>query len=407
MAACQSWGVVQHMSDSNRKEYDIVIAGGGITGLTLACLLRQTSLHVGIIDQQQPQAVTEEYALRVSAINRASLRVFHSVGAFELMQQQRVSPFREMHVWDSTGVGQVHFDSAELGLDTLGYIIENNVIQQALLVVAKQADNIDWICPATIKTIRTDDDQVHIQLEDGKEFAASLLVGADGMHSVVRDAMAVELVRKSYRQKAIVCTVTTQEPHQHTAWQCFSPSGPLAFLPLNDGSCSIVWSLDEAEADAMMALDDEAFAHQLEQAFEYRLGGVSIQSKRAAFPLVHGHVDQYVQANMALIGDAAHNIHPLAGQGANLGIMDAACLAETVVDALHAQRQWHALHTLSKYERRRKGDNRLMEAGMTSFKHLFGNANPYLTELRNVGLNLADHFAPLKKLFIRQALGGR
>jgi 2-octaprenylphenol hydroxylase len=212
-------------------------------------------------------------------------------------------------------------------------------------------------------------------------------------------------VRKSYRQKAIVCTVATEQDHQRTAWQCFLPSGPLAFLPLADGSCSIVWSLDEAEVEKMMALDDGAFSARLAEAFEYQLGSVTAVSARAVFPLGHGHVDHYVSPGMALIGDAAHNIHPLAGQGANLGIMDAACLAEVISGALLQQRQWHALHTLRKYERRRKGDNRLMETTMTAFKYLFGNDNPVLSELRNIGLTAVDHAPPIKQLFINQALG--
>jgi 2-octaprenylphenol hydroxylase len=394
------------MSDTKSKHYDVIIAGGGITGLTLACLLRDTGLRIAVIDQHEPAPCEKEYALRVSAINRASIRVFNAAGAFDRMQQMRVSPFREMHVWDSTGVGQIHFDSAELGLDTLGYIIENNVIQLALLEAVKQADTIDWLCPARIDSLQLAAEVKRVRLVDGGELTAQLVVGADGARSAVRNAMGIELVRKSYQQQAIVCTVATEYDHQQTAWQCFLPTGPLAFLPLADGSCSIVWSLDESRVEQMTALDDGAFAEILEQSFEYRLGAVKTVSARAVFSLGHGHVNQYVQQGLALIGDAAHNIHPLAGQGANLGIMDAACLAEVIADALQAKRQWSALHTLRKYERTRKGDNRLMEAAMTGFKHLFGNDNPLLSEVRNTGLNLVDHAGPIKQLFINQALGG-
>ena len=393
------------MSDTNTTNYDVIIAGGGITGLTLACALKHTGLRIGVIDQREPRPLEDDYALRVSAINRASLKVFNAVGAFERMQQLRVSPFSEMQVWDSTGVGQIHFDAAELGLDTLGYIIENNVIQLALQAVLKQSETIDWLCPAEIESLDISAAQKQVRLTDGSTLTAQLIVGADGANSVVRKAMGIELVRKSYQQQAIVCTVATEFDHQQTAWQCFLPSGPLAFLPLADGNCSIVWSLDEARVEQMMALADEAFSEKLGESFEYRLGSVRTVSARAVFPLGHGHVDRYVQQGLALIGDAAHNIHPLAGQGANLGIMDAACLAEVVADALQAQRQWSALHTLRKYERRRKGDNRLMETTMTGFKHLFGNDNPLLTEMRNIGLNVVDHAGPIKQVFIKQALG--
>ena len=393
------------MSEQDVLDYDVIIAGGGITGLTQACALQHSGLRIAVIDQHEPAPVGDAYALRVSAINRASLQVFERAGALDRMRALRVSPFREMHVWDSTGVGQIHFDSAELGLDALGWIIENNVIQQALLEVVRQADTIDWLCPAQIESLQVDHSPKRVVLHDGKQLTAQLIIGADGIHSVVRHAMRIERVRRTYQQQAIVCTVKTEDDHQHTAWQCFMPTGPLAFLPLADGSCSIVWSLDQAEADAVMALDQQAFAEKLGEAFEYRLGAVQLISERAVFALGHGHVRQYVQPGLALIGDAAHNIHPLAGQGANLGIMDAACLGSVITEAMRAQRQWSAYHTLRKYERSRKGDNRIMEATMSGFKYLFGNNNSLFTEIRNLGLNLVDHADPVKQLFIKQALG--
>ena len=400
-----NWVAGPGVSETDARRYDVVIAGGGITGLSLAAALRNTGLQIAIVDQNQPVAVTGEYSLRVSAINHAALRLFEEVGAFEDMVKLRVSPFREMHVWDSTGVGQIHFDSAELGLDALGYIIENNVIQQALLAVIERAETIDWLCPAKIASLELQQPLKRVDLVGGKSLTAQMLVGADGANSLVRHAMGIELRRRPYRQQAVVCTVATEYDHQQTAWQCFSPTGPLAFLPLENGQCSVVWSLDQAEAETLLALDRAAFAARLEQAFEYRLGSVEAVSACAMFPLAHGHVERYVQPGQALIGDAAHTIHPLAGQGANLGISDAACLAKVISEALQARRQWSALYTLRKYERSRKGANRLMEVSMTTFKHLFGNNDPFLAELRNIGLNLVDHAAPIKQALIKQALG--
>ena len=297
------------MAEDKASQYDVLIAGGGIAGLTLACALRYTGLRIGVIDRQEPAAFDQACALRVSAINRASLEVFDDAGALDRMRHLRVSPFREMHVWDSTGVGQIHFDSAELGLDMLGYIIENNVIQLALLEIIGQEDSIDWLCPAQIESLDIDAERKQVRLVDGTALNTQLLIGADGSQSAVRHAMGIELVRKSYQQQAIVCTVATENDHQQTAWQCFLPSGPLAFLPLADSRCSIVWSLDEKQAEAMMALDEQAFSKQLEQAFEYRLGSVTRVSERAMFPLGHGHVDQYVQSGVALVGDSAHIQH--------------------------------------------------------------------------------------------------
>ncbi len=202
-----------------------------------------------------------------------------------------------------------------------------------------------------------------------------------------------------------MCNVVTRESHQNTAWQCFMPSGPLAFLPLYNGQSSIVWSLDEETAVHTMGLDDKAFKLALAEASEFRLGEIDEVGQRFLFPLSHGHVNEYVKPGLVLIGDAAHNIHPLAGQGANLGIADAFALADIICTARKADRQWAALHTLSKYQRQRKGANQLMEMSMTAFKELFGQKNALLSEVRNAGLSLVDHIPALKYRIIKQALG--
>lgn len=389
--------------------YDVLIVGGGMVGLTLANVLANasggSSLHIGVIEQRAPSPVTNEIDNRVSAISRASMQVFQSTGVWDAMVQQRACAFQEMHVWDATGAGSIHFDSAELGLDALGCIIENTIIQQALLQGIKSADEVDWLCPNRIESIECSEERHRISLENGETLECQLLVGADGAKSLVREAAGIEFNRLSYDQQGIVCTVVTEQPHADTAWQCFLTTGSLAFLPLVDGRSSIVWSLDESRVEEILALDDASFCRELEQAFGYQLGAVKATSKRAVFPLNHGHVNQYVQQGLALVGDAAHNIHPLAGQGANLGFLDAACLAEVVLHAKQAGRQWWALHTLRKYERARKGDNRLMETSMTGFKLLFGNENPLLSMLRNAGLGLTDQIPLLKYQLMKHAMG--
>ena len=393
------------MSKVAGESYDVLIIGGGMVGLTLANALRDSGLHIGVIEQRSPPPVTDEIDHRVSAINRASMQLFESIGVWDAMLQQRICPFREMHVWDATGAGSIHFDSAELGLDTLGYIIENTIIVQALLQGITGAAQVDWLCPHKIESIELSDEQHRVHLENGKTLECRLLVGADGANSLVREVAGIEFKHSSYEQQGIVCTVATEQPHSETAWQCFLPTGPLAFLPLSDGRSSIVWSLDEGRVDDMLALDDESFCRALEQAFEYQLGAVTSVSERAAFPLGHGHVNQYVKQGLALIGDAAHHIHPLAGQGANLGFLDAASLAEVILQAKQARRQWYALHTLRKYERARKGNNVLMETSMTGFKILFGNENPLLSMMRNAGLGLTDQIPPLKYQLMKHAMG--
>jgi 2-octaprenylphenol hydroxylase len=393
------------MSEMRDGYYDVLIVGGGMVGLTLANALCDSGLSIGIIEQRTPPEVTDEIDNRVSAINRASMQIFKSTGVWGTMTAKRACAFQEMHVWDATGAGSIHFDGAELGLDALGYIIENTIIQQALLQGVENADNVDWLCPSQIDSIELSEDSHRVHLEGGKKLECKLLVGADGARSIVREAAGIEFKRSSYGQRGVVCTVATEQPHAETAWQCFLPSGPLAFLPLVDGRSSIVWSLDENRVEEILALGDESFCRELEQAFGYQLGAVTSASARAAFPLGHGHVNQYVQHGLALVGDAAHNIHPLAGQGANLGFLDAASLAEVVLQAKQASRQWWASHTLRKYERARKGDNRLMETSMTGFKVLFGNDNPLLSMLRNAGLGLTDQVPAVKYRLMKHAMG--
>jgi len=421
--------------DTDVAAFDIVIIGGGIVGLSFANELIAADFSVAIIERNELKAISDQTSCRVSAINRSALKRFHQTGLLQsLMSQslvsqsplaQRVCLFEKMFVWDQTGAGQIQFDSAELGVPELGAIIENNVLQQMLLEKVKAADNITYLCPQEITQIDyslAEGEQAistqavstqavsaqaasTITLSSGKKIQAKLLVGADGVNSNVRKAAAIQRVKQSYQQQALVCNVTTRESHQSTAWQCFMPSGPLAFLPLYNGQCSIVWSLDEAAAQQTMALDDAAFKLALAEASEFRLGEIDEVGQRFLFPLSHGHVDDYVKPGLALIGDAAHNIHPLAGQGANLGIADAFALADVICTARKAGRQWAALHTLSKYQRQRKGANQLMEMSMTGFKHLFGGNNVVLSEIRNAGLSLVDHLPALKYRIIKQALG--
>ena len=399
--------------------FDVVIVGGGIVGLSFANELAASDFSVAIVERNAVKAINEEVDCRVSAINRFSLERFKQFGVMQSSLAERACAFEKMFVWDRTGLGQIEFDSAELGLPMLGVIIENSVLQQMLLDAVKTADNITYLCPEEITEIHytaevssanaKQPEQTqrvsNITLSSGRQLSAKLLVGADGVHSKVREIASIQRHQQSYQQHALVCNVRTSESHQHTAWQCFMPSGPLAFLPLFNGCSSIVWSLDEDAARERMALDDKAFMKALAEASEFRLGEVVELGPRFLFPLSHGHATEYVKPGLALIGDAAHSIHPLAGQGANLGIADAAALAEVISAARKANRQWAAAHTLNKYQRQRKGANRLMEMSMTGFKELFGHDNALLSEIRNAGLSLVDHLPALKYRIIRQALG--
>lgn len=395
------------MKNPENIPYDIIITGGGMVGLTLACALGNSRLKVAVLEAFELPEISPEddYDLRVSAISRASQQVFTSVGAWEGMKARRVSPFEYMHVWDATGDGVIHFDAADLGVDVLGHLIENRVVQLALLESIRELDNVDYICPVEIQSIEAQAPLKQILLADGRRLSARLLVGADGANSKVRAAAGIDIEQSPYGQKGVVCVVKSSKHHQYTAWQRFLPTGPLAFLPLKDGRCSIVWSANDERADELVAMDEADFCRQLEQAFEYTLGKVESVGERGAFPLVRRHARQYVQPGLALVGDAAHTIHPLAGQGVNLGVLDAASLAQVILDADLQKKDFAAYPTLRKYERWRRGENSLMMHSMSGFKKLFSNEKPELSFVRNAGLKLVNQLGPIKHQFMRHAMG--
>lgn len=389
-------------------DYDLIIAGGGMVGAALACALGPADLKIALLEGAPLARIRPavDLDLRVSAINRASQRIFTAIGAWEGITAWRVSPFREMRVWDAAGFGQIHFDSAALGEPLLGWIIENRVIQYALLERAQQFSTVELLCPAALNSAqRLEGGRWQVHLGDGRTLTTGLLIGADGAQSQMRELVGIATSGWGYGQKAVVAPVRSAEPHQQTAWQRFLPSGPLAFLPLADGRCSIVWTTTPAQAEALLALDETTFAAALAEAFGQRLGAILEVGPRAAFPLRLQHAHAYVQAGVALLGDAAHVVHPLAGQGVNLGLLDAAALAEVLLDALAAGRELGGLKTLRRYERWRKGDNLLMLGLMDGFKQLFGSTLPPVRWLRNLGLNVTDAAGPLKHHIARQAMG--
>ncbi len=389
------------------KQYDIIIIGGGMVGLTLACALGQQQFNIALVEAYAPEDIkhNDDYELRVSAISKSSQQILQSVNAWQGMLNRRACAYQSMHVWDATGDGNIHFDAAELGLDSLGHIIENKVIQFSLLEQCLRLPNVDWLCPQQIKEIHFSDTLQEVVLSDGDVINARLLVGADGANSKVREAAGIEINQSPYEQKAVVAVVKSTLHHKNTAWQRFLPTGPLAFLPLGDGSCSIVWSAENQRADKLIEMDEALFISELQSAFENTLGKVEKVSQRAAFPLVRRHANEYVTPGLALVGDAAHTIHPLAGQGVNLGLLDAAALAEVVIKAKSQGKNIASLTTLRKYERWRRADNSLMMYSMSGFKNLFSNDQAELSLIRNAGLNLINNMGPVKNKFMRHALG--
>jgi 2-octaprenylphenol hydroxylase len=389
------------------QRYDVIIVGGGMVGLVLAKALADSQFSVAVIEssKNQPSWDTKNFDLRVSAITRASQRIMETLGAWQKIQAMRLSPFRDMHVWDATGDGVIHFDSAEIGESCLGHIIENSAIQTALYCVCQEKENIAWYLGAKPEKLEHKDKGITLFLDDGNSIDASLIVGADGGKSWVRKTAGIEVDSTDYKQTAVVATVKTELQHRETAWQRFLPTGPLAFLPLTDDYCSIVWSTSPQQADALVAMDNDNFCTELATAFDHKLGNVVETSARAKFPLRSQHARHYIKDRLALVGDAAHTIHPLAGQGVNLGFADAAALAEVLVTTRHKKKDIGTYLALRPYERWRKGENLAMLTTMTGFKTLFSNENPFLSTIRNVGLNITDNVSPLKNTIIRHAMG--
>ncbi len=394
------------MNENTVSEFDIVIIGGGMVGLCFANAVAHLPIKIAIIENKKPSLKWPKkgFDTRVSALTQSSQQILNSLGAWEKMLDLRVSPYNNMHVWDATGNGVIHFDAAEIGELYLGHIVENRVTHKALYQLAQVRNNIEFVI-AQPKAIVTNKQKISIHLDNEQNYQTSLLVGADGAQSFVRKNMGVDLVVHDYKQTAIVTTVLTERHHAHTAWQRFSPTGPLAFLPLSDGYSSIVWSTNTEEAESILSMDDQEFSLALQNAFGTKLGKITEVSPRTGFPLRSQHAQSYIKPNIALIGDAAHTIHPLAGQGVNLGFSDAACLAEIIADAHEQQRPMGALSSLRRYERWRRGDNLMMQTLMTGFKYLFGNQLAVVSPLRNLGLNITNKLSPLKHQIIRSAMG--
>jgi len=396
------------VNENITDEFDIIIVGGGMVGLCFANAVAHLPIKIAIIENKKPNFKWSKqgYDTRVSALTRSSQQILDSLGVWDSMVKMRVSPYSDMHVWDATGNGVIHFDATEVGEINLGHIVENRVTHKALYQLAESQENIEFIFEQ-VQAIGFNTQSVSVNLDNEACLKTTLLVGADGAQSFVRKNMGVELVVHDYKQSAVVATVKTEKHHAYTAWQRFLPTGPLAFLPLTDGYSSIVWSTSTDEAEKILAMDDQTFSLALQNALDAKLGEIIEVSQRAGFPLRSQHAKPYVKANMALIGDAAHTIHPLAGQGVNLGFADAACLADVIIEAHKKQRPIGSLACLRRYERWRRGDNLMTQSLMSGFKYLFSNQLPILSPLRNLGLNITDKILPLKHQIIRSAMGKR
>ncbi|WP_333969690.1 FAD-dependent monooxygenase [Alteromonas mediterranea] len=388
------------------QHVDIAIVGGGIVGLTLAAALKDSELNIAIIDKSPCyQVLADRPTARVSAINQANIKALQQFDVWPHLQQDRANSYTAMHVWDKDSFGDIHFSCDEMGSDTLGVIVENQALVNALAQAVEAQSNVQLVT-AGIDRVLAGPNQTMLMLDNDDVLSCRLLAGADGANSFVRKQAGLPITFKDYEHTAIVANVKTDEPHNNVARQAFTPTGPLALLPMAEPNvCSIVWSQTPEQASSLMALDDDAFCHALTAASNSVLGTISLKTERAAFPLTMRYARQWAKDGVVLVGDAAHTIHPLAGQGANLGMQDALALAESLSSLSAAGKDIGLYKNLRSYERSRKTEATKMIAAMDGFKFLFDGNDPLKKLVRGIGLSATDKLTTIKNAFVSHAMG--
>lgn len=383
---------------------DILVVGAGLVGAAAALSFSREGFSVSLLESNAlPQWTESEYSLRVCAISAASERLLKKVGVWQQILDCRASPYDHMHVWDANS--SLDFDAAECGQAHLGHIVENNLINSSLCEHCRQQSNINLITESLIVSLSWHDDHVQAKLNNGDGIRCKLLIAADGGYSQIRQLSGIESSGRDYGQLGIVTRIRTELSHQNTAWQRFLTTGPLALLPLSDGSCSIVWSADQHRAEELLELNDIEFAEELMDAFEHRLGEIEVLSPRTGFPLVYANAKSYVKDRIVLLGDAAHRVHPLAGQGVNLGFQDVSELTATLLASVANGREISDPLYLRRYGRSRRTEVGLMLKGMDGIQRIFASHNQLVQKSRRIAMKIIDSSPPLKQYLVDRALG--
>ncbi len=377
-----------------------------MVGLALACALENSACKIAIVEAYPPEENTLNHiSNRVSALNIASQKMLHQLGVWQALKNGRCCDYQTMEVWEKDSFAKIRFEAAPLGLDQLGYIIENSLIRYQLWQKVSQQHNVE-IINGKPKSVAVNPQCALLTLEDGSLLLGKLLVGADGANSWLRQQADIPLNFRDYGHSALVCNVETAEPHLHTARQIFSHDSILAFLPLHQPHlCSIVWSQPPELAEKHLKMNNDEFNRALNIAFDNRLGLCKVIGARQAIPLTARYARDFVKNRIALVGDAAHTVHPLAGLGVNLGFMDAMALAQEIEKTLQQHGDIGELRALRHYERWRKSEAIKMLAAMQGFKSLFNDSNPLKKLVRGIGMNLTDHLPIIKDQLMAQALG--
>jgi len=403
---------------------DVIIGGGGMVGMTLAIALARAGLSVAVADPlPRATALDAKFDGRVSALAYASVRMFQALGVWPHLEPQ-AQPINDILVTDAKLDGEpspfsLHFDAAEVGASSLGHIVENRHIRAGLFAASDTLPNLRFIAPAALAGLKDEGNAIRATLSNGEEITASLAIAADGRESAMREQMGIGIVSWSYAQWGIVATVAHEKPHNGVAYEHFLPSGPFAILPMTPASSSeavgqqkanrssLVWTEDEKLAPAMMKLDSDAFDAEVARRFGSHLGATIAAGPRWSYPLKFHLARGYVRPRFALVGDSAHGIHPIAGQGLNLGLKDAAALADVVLDAgrLGLGLDIGALDVLKRYERWRRFDTLAMSVATDGLNRLFSNDIAPLRLIRDAGMGIVDAIGPARRFFMRHAGG--
>ena len=390
---------------SRRGQMDVVIVGAGVVGASCALALAKLGLDVVLVEGREPPRWSAESPdLRVYAFAPDNAALLQECGVWDAVLAARAPAYRRMRVWDGAGGGELAFDADALGREQLGWIIENNLLVDRLWA-ALPAAGVHLHCPARVESMEQDEEGVRLRLDNGSRVDARLAIAADGADSSLRELAGLQVSAHDYAQRGVVAFVETDASNEATAWQRFLPTGPLAFLPFVDGRSSIVWTLPDSEAQRVLALDDDAFNSELTNAFAARLGEVRVVSKRAAFPLRRQLAESYLAGKVLLMGDAAHVVHPLAGQGVNLGLRDVVRLRDLIVDAQSRRADWTSSHRLARWARECRSANAAAAYTFDGINRVFSNDEMHATLLRGKLLGVAGKLPGLTNLFWKRASG--